>query len=103
MQTVLEDNQATNPRYSKELEWIQQFHEGPLKRCSQCGRLVFHPCLVCATERKTRVRDPFDDDPTERGDFPIELRDNERRRYEHFHAQKMKDELAKERSTSLLE
>jgi len=85
----------TQVRLDRELDAIRVFHEGPLQRCSQCGRLVFHPCHACETVRKVRVHDPLDTVPSDWDELRIELRDQERQRYEHFHMQKVMDGTAK--------
>jgi hypothetical protein len=96
MWEVSEDQKETKAKFNKEIESIRAFHTGPLKRCSQCGRLVFHPCLACEMERKSRISDPLDADPLDESDLRIELQGKERQRYEHFHVQKVMDEIAKE-------
>ena len=90
--------QGVQTKFDKEIESIRQFHSGPLMRCSLCGRPVFHPCLACETERKSRVSDPFDAIPAEPNEGGIELQSDERQRYEYFHMQKVRDENAKEGS-----
>ena len=89
-----EGNKEKNVWFDKELESIRQFHEGPLKRCFQCGRLVFHPCHACETTRKSRVCDPLDVDLVDWDELCIDLRHEERQRYEQFHAQKVLNETS---------
>ena len=92
----------TKVRLDRELDAIRVFHEGPLQRCSQCGRLVFHPCHACETVRKVRVHDPFDTVPSDWDELRIELQGKERQRYEHFRLQKVMDETAKNDTTELI-
>ena len=94
--TAVTENQETKIRFSKELETIRTFHTGPLKRCSQCGRLVFHPCLACEITCKGPASDPFDTEYTEWDELRMELEGNVQQRYEQVRSQKMMTETASE-------
>ena len=83
----------TTTKFDRELEAIRVFHTGPLKRCSQCGRMVFLPCLFCETERKVKVSDPFDAVCLDSDELRVELQGEERKRYEYFHLTKIADEV----------
>jgi len=98
MTEVLEDKKETNTRFNKEIEAIRLFHKGPLKQCTRCHRLVFHPCRACEAERNGRVSDPLDTEPVDWDELRIELPSEERQRYEYIHLQKVMAETAKEKS-----
>ena len=91
--TVVTENPETKVKFNKELEAIRVFHAGPLKRCHQCGRLVFHPCHACEMMRRGNVHDPFDTDLLDWDELRIELQDKERKRYEYVRLQKVTDEI----------
>ena len=84
---------ATKPKLDMDIEAIRHFHTGPLQRCSRCGRMVFHPCLICETSRKGKVSDPFDGDRLDWVEFPIELQGDERKRYEYLRLKKITEEV----------
>ena len=86
---VVTENQETKVLFNKELETIRTFHAGPLKRCSQCGGLVFHPCLACELTRKGYVSDPIDTKYADGDELRIGLHDKERLRYEQVRLQKV--------------
>ena len=80
------------PKLDMDIEAIRHFHTGPLQRCSQCGRPVFNPCLICETERKGKVFDPFDGVEGEEAELLVELQDEERERFQYLHLQKVAEE-----------
>ena len=94
------ENVVQEPKagFNKEIEAIRPFHSGPLKRCSRCGRMVFHPCLVCETERKGNIADPFDTGEADGDDLHVELLGEERKRYEYARLEKLAESVRREDS-----
>lgn len=80
-----------------EAEMFRHFHDGPLLRCPDCGRMVFQPCLACWTERKGEPVDPADgiDEPVEI--LCVQLQDDERQRYEEIHLDKVLAAIKRDR------
>lgn len=78
----------TNEKQYDEMESLRLFHDGPLERCPECGRMIFQPCLACMTERMGKVVDPWDDPGCPEEILRIQLNDYDRQRYEEFHLDK---------------
>lgn len=76
-----------------EAEEYRHFHSGELKRCPQCGRMVFQPCLICQTEAECGISDPLKKEEPEEDFLQLRLYGRARKRYERFRLQK---ELAAE-------
>ncbi|MDR1962384.1 MAG: hypothetical protein LBQ50_01235 [Planctomycetaceae bacterium] len=74
---------------NKEVEEFRHFHSGLLERCPRCGRIIFQPCLACLTELEGEVDDPFDAESGDPDLLRIQLDDEERRRYEYLHLEKI--------------
>ena len=71
-----------------EAEEYRHFHSGELKRCPQCGRMIFQPCLICLTEAECGLSDPPDEKEPIEDILPIRLYGRARKRYERFRLEK---------------
>ena len=88
--------QKAKKKFDKETESIRPFHQGSLRRCPECGRKVFLPCLACTVEQECQIPDPFDRPNWVSEMLRIQLQGEERQRYEYIRLEKIAETVRRE-------